>query len=141
MVLAIAGSNQNLQIYSQLEPLFCDRIKYLGERHDVVSLLSCADAFCLSSIWEGLPVTLLEALSVGCIPICTPVGGIVNVVKDGVNGLLSSSCEENDYYSTVKRFLSMSETDQLTMKNNCHMSFEPYNIESSVTGYLECYKS
>lgn len=141
VVLVIAGNNQDRQIYSQIEYSLCDRIRYIGERNDVTSLLNKADAFCLSSIWEGLPITLLESLSVGCIPICTPVGGIVNVVEDGLNGLLSSSCEENDYYSAIKRFLSMSETERLTMKKNCRISFEPYDIESSTTGYLECYKS
>ena len=141
VVLVIAGNNQDQQIFSQIEPLFCDRIRYIGERNDVTSLLNKADAFCLSSIWEGLPITLLEALSVGCIPICTPVGGIINVVKDGLNGFLSSSCEEDDYYVAIQRFLSMSDADQLKMKENCNISFEPYNIESSVTGYLECYKS
>ena len=50
-----------------------------------------------------MPVTLLEALSVGCIPICSPVGGIVNVVKHGVNGLLSKDSTEEEYYLTVKK--------------------------------------
>lgn len=44
------------------------------------------DAMCLPSIWEGLPVTLLEALSVGCIPICSNVGGIPDVIESGMNG-------------------------------------------------------
>lgn len=140
IVLVIAGSNQDKSIYSQIEPYFCDRIKYLGERNDVISLLSKADAFCLSSIWEGLPITLLEALSVGCIPICTPVGGIVDVVDDGINGMLSLSCEEKDYYNIIKCYLTLSDADLFQMKQNCYKSFQSYNIETSVTEYLKCYK-
>ena len=141
VVLVIAGHNQDHEIFSQIEPLFSDRIIYLGERNDVTALLNRADAFCLSSIWEGLPVTLLEALSVGCVPICTPVGGIINVVEDGVNGMLSSSCDETQYYNTIKRYLSLSDTELHVIKNNCLKSFEPYDIETSVTGYLKCYES
>lgn len=141
VVLVIAGHNQDQEIFSQIEPLFSDRIIYLGERNDVTALLKRADAFCLSSIWEGLPVTLLEALSVGCVPICTPVGGIINVVEDGVNGMLSSSCAETQYYNTIKRYLFLSDTELHVIQNNCLRSFEPYDIETSVTGYLKCYES
>lgn len=83
VVLLIAGSNHRKDIYNQLVPFFCDRIRYLGERSDIPQLMAQCDAMCLPSIWEGLPITLLEALSVGCIPICSPVGGIPNVVETG----------------------------------------------------------
>lgn len=141
VVLVIVGHNQDNDIYDQIEPYFSERIRYLGERDDVTSLLSRADAFCLSSIWEGLPITLLEALSVGCIPLCTPVGGIVNVIENEVNGMLSSSCEDDDYYSVIKHYLALSESELLKMRHNCHKSFDPYDIEASVNGYLNCYES
>ncbi len=32
---------------------------------------------------RGMPVTLIECFAVGAIPVCTPVGGIVNVIRDG----------------------------------------------------------
>ncbi len=141
VVLVIAGNNQEPDLYNQMEPYFNERIRYVGERNDVSSLLSRADGFCLSSIWEGLPVTLLEALSVGCIPICTPVGGIVNVVNDGNNGILSSTIEEDAYYQAIKRFLSLDKYEILRMKEECRKSFEPYDIEHSTDGYIKCYQS
>ena len=96
---------------------------------------------CLPSIWEGLPVTLLEALSVGCIPICSPVGGIPDVVKDGENGYLSVSCGEEDYYSTMKRFLSLSEDELSLLQQRCKKSFETFDIEKTSKSYLELYRS
>lgn len=91
VVLLIAGSAENKDIYNEISCYFSDRIVYLGERSDVPSLFAQCDAFCLPSIWEGLPVSMLEALSVGCVPICSPVGGIPDVNKDGENGILSKS--------------------------------------------------
>lgn len=140
VVLIIAGNIDDKDIYSQLESYFSDRIIYVGERNDIPQLLADADGFCLSSIWEGLPVSLLEAISVGCIPICTPVGGIVNVVKDGENGLLSINSDVEGYYSAMKRFLQLSPDRLNEMKNKAIESFAPYDIRETAKQYLSYYR-
>lgn len=139
VVLLIAGSKQKEEIYQQIAPYFSERIHYLGERSDVPQLMAQCEAMCLPSIWEGLPVTLLEALSVGCVPICSPVGGIPNVVIDGKNGLLSVSYGENDYYATLLRFLRMSIEDMQSMKKRGISSFEDYDIRNVSESYLSYY--
>lgn len=139
VVLLIAGANQDDKIFKALESYFSQRIVFLGSRSDVVELMSQADAMCLSSIWEGLPVTLLEALSVGCVPICSPVGGIVDVVKDGYNGLLSDDSSESAYYNTLCRYLSMTASEIDEMKHNCETSFTPYDIKHTAAMYVEQY--
>ena len=135
----IVGKEEDDAILQQLRPYFCDRIRYLGLRTDVPSLLARADAMCLPSVWEGLPVTLLECLAVGCIPVCSPVGGIVNVVEDGRNGLLSASSGEDDYFQTIQRFLAMDSEDIARMQQLCRQSFQPYHITNSVRKYLQVY--
>ena len=140
VVLLIAGTNQDAPIYKELEPMFCDRIKYLGERNDVPQLLSRADGFCLPSIWEGLPITLLESLAVGCPPICSPVGGIVGVVQSGCNGFLSQSSSEEDYYACMKEFLALSKEQIKSIKVHCLETFVPYEISNMSNTYLEYYK-
>jgi glycosyltransferase involved in cell wall biosynthesis len=54
----------------------------------VLRLFRAADAVVLSSAWENLPHTVLEALAVGSPVIATSVGGVPEVVRDGENGLL-----------------------------------------------------
>ena len=103
--------------------------------------MACGDAMCLPSIWEGLPVTLLEALSVGCVPICSNVGGIPNVVVSGVNGFLSDSSSEEDYYKTMKTFLALSDDEYLQIKDTCRNSFSEYDIVNTATSYINIYKS
>ena len=139
VALLIVGKEEDDAILQQLRPYFSDRIRYLGLRTDVPSLLARADAMCLPSVWEGLPVTLLECLAVGCIPVCSPVGGIVNVVEDGRNGLLSASSGEDDYFQTIQRFLAMDSEDIARMQQLCRQSFQPYHITNSVRKYLQVY--
>lgn len=51
-------------------------------------LLASSDVFVLPSYYEGLPMSLLEAMAWGLAPICTPIGSIPEYIEDGVNGLL-----------------------------------------------------
>ena len=140
VVLLIAGSAENKDIYNEISCYFSDRIVYLGERSDVPSLFAQCDAFCLPSIWEGLPVSMLEALSVGCVPICSPVGGIPDVIKDGENGILSKSSSLEDYYYAVMSFISMSKQERKEMCRLALNSFQKYDIEDSAKHYLDLYE-
>ncbi|HEX6724967.1 MAG TPA: glycosyltransferase [Gaiella sp.] len=67
-----------------------NRVRFLGAgtRDDVIALFRAVDAALLTSAWENLPHTLLEALAAGTPVIATAVGGIPEVVRDGENGLL-----------------------------------------------------
>ncbi len=59
-----------------------------GWRRDIPSVLSGIDIFVLTSLWEGLPVTVLEAMASLKPVIATDTGGVREVVKDGITGFL-----------------------------------------------------
>jgi glycosyltransferase involved in cell wall biosynthesis len=65
-----------------------DRVQLLGYRTDVRDLLAAADLFVLASAFEGLPVSIMEAMSAGLPVVATAVGGVPEAVEDGVTGLL-----------------------------------------------------
>lgn len=65
-----------------------DTVRFLGYRRDVPQLIAALDAYVLPSLWEGLPLALLEALAGGKPILATTVGGNPEVVTDGENGLL-----------------------------------------------------
>lgn len=65
-----------------------DRIHLLGNRDDVPVLLGEFDVFVLSSIAEGIPLTVLEAMAAGLPVVATRVGGVGEVVVDGETGVL-----------------------------------------------------
>jgi glycosyltransferase involved in cell wall biosynthesis len=72
----------------------CDELRlrshvtFLGFRHDVHKLLPQADLFVLSSVTEGLPMTLLEAMAAGLPVVSTDVGGVSELVTRNETGLL-----------------------------------------------------
>ncbi|MFQ5873794.1 MAG: glycosyltransferase [Dehalococcoidia bacterium] len=65
-----------------------DRIIFAGFRPDATRVMAAFDVFVLSSLYEGLPVALLEAMALGKPAVATHVGGIPEVVDDRVNGFL-----------------------------------------------------
>ena len=67
-----------------------DDCYFLGYRSDVQNLMSQLDLVVLSSLWEGLPLTPIEAFSVGRTVVATAVDGTVEIVNDGINGYLVS---------------------------------------------------
>jgi glycosyltransferase involved in cell wall biosynthesis len=63
-------------------------VRFLGMRDDVLELLPALDAFVLSSRFEGLPISMLEAMASEVACVLTDVGGISEAVTDGTEGLL-----------------------------------------------------
>ena len=59
-----------------------------GMLPDVKPVLEAADVYCLTSRWEGLPAALMEAMAAGLPVVATRVGGIPELVTDGVDGTL-----------------------------------------------------
>jgi glycosyltransferase involved in cell wall biosynthesis len=70
-----------------------DRVLFLGNRDDIYDVLRAMDVFVLCSDHEGLPTALLEALYLGVPVVARRVGGIPEVIQDGVNGTLVDSGE------------------------------------------------
>jgi glycosyltransferase involved in cell wall biosynthesis len=65
-----------------------DRFQFLGQRDDVLELLAGADAYVMASHHEGLPVSLMEATSVGLPVVATAVGGVPQILENEVDALL-----------------------------------------------------
>lgn len=65
-----------------------ERVRFLGLRKDIPELLAASDIFVLSSDWEGLPLAVIEAMAAGKPVIATAVGGLPELIADGINGIL-----------------------------------------------------
>lgn len=65
-----------------------DRVVFAGPRSDIPVFLAMADVFVLPSLWEGSPNALLEAMMAGKAIVATAVGGVPEMLRDGVDGAL-----------------------------------------------------
>ena len=83
---------------------------------------------------------LLESVAAGCIPVCTAVGGIVNVIEDGVEGFLSKEISEESFYLAMRRFLNLSDAERLEMKRNCIRRSDLFTISRCAKEYLNYYE-
>jgi glycosyltransferase involved in cell wall biosynthesis len=85
-----------------------DRVRFLGAqpRDRIVQLFRAADATILSSSWENFPHTVVEALAVGTPVLAMDAGGVGEVVRDGVNGLLVPAGDTRALGEAVRRYFA-----------------------------------
>ena len=80
-----------------------DKLFFMGYRSDIQNIMSQLDFVVLSSLWEGLPLTPIEAFSVGKTIIATAVDGTPEIVRHERNGLLIESRDVKGLASNIIR--------------------------------------
>jgi len=110
-VLLIVGDGAektNLQRLVQ-EIKLQGHVVFLGRRLNVENLLKMADAFALPSVYEGFPISLIEAMASRKPIVATKVGAIPFVIEDGVDGLLVEPGNVDQLSQAILRILSNDE--------------------------------
>lgn len=79
--------------------------RFLGVRRDMPELLNILDVFVLPSLFEGLPNVILEAMASAIPVVASAVGGIPEVVEDGVTGLLVPPTDSDGLANAIIRLL------------------------------------
>jgi glycosyltransferase involved in cell wall biosynthesis len=83
-----------------------DRVVFMGARNDVPELLAKAHVFVLASNYEGLPISILEAMRAGLPVVASDVGGVCESVSDGENGFLVPCGDELTLRERLQRLVS-----------------------------------
>jgi glycosyltransferase involved in cell wall biosynthesis len=114
--LAIAGEGDERSRLQKLaqELSLGDRVRLLGYCSDMRPVFEALDVFALSSLREGLPNVLLEALAMETPAVCTRIAGVPRLVQDGVTGLLVMPGSANELSDGLARMLN-DEHPPLTM--------------------------
>ena len=112
-----------------------------GFRSDVTNILSCSDVVVLSSETESAPLTLLEGMSSGLPVVATRVGGIPEIVEDGVNGLLVQSKNPEAIAEKILELNSDPEMRRRLGEAARETVMERYTAERIVGQYMEIYES
>lgn len=115
-------------------------VHFLGFRKDILSLYGQSDVFALSSLSEGLPNVVLEAMALGLPVVATRVGGLPEVIDDGRTGLLVSSRAPEQLASGLIRILTdgrFAHAISAQAREDVYRRFAP---ESQTERLLEVYR-
>jgi sugar transferase (PEP-CTERM/EpsH1 system associated) len=117
-------------------------VRFLGERSDINLLLADADFFVLSSVEEGIPLTVLEAMAAGLPVVATRVGGNPEVVIPNETGLLvepRAPRELADAMLAMLRYPSKARQMGLAGRRRVEIDFNIKNVVASYESlYLKC---
>lgn len=82
-----------------------EKVRFAGRRNDIPAILAVTDVYANSSRFEGLPFTILEAMASGVPVVATAVDGTVEVVSNGVTGLLAAPDDAESLTKALCRIL------------------------------------
>ena len=117
----------------------CTRVKFLGKIQDPRHVLELADLFILPSETESFGLAALEAMSVGVPVISSNTGGIPEVNKHGISGLLSDVGDVDDMAKNALSILESKETLD-KFKKGAHKQALEFDINKIVQQYEDLYK-
>jgi glycosyltransferase involved in cell wall biosynthesis len=114
-------------------------IIFAGERSDIPEILSLIDIFVLPSIREGLPLAILEAMNCGKPIIATNVGGISEIVRNGINGIVVPPKDPEALYSAMVDLLDDKEKQKTMGFNGKRICKERFSSKTMVGRIEELY--
>lgn len=117
-----------------------DKVIFTGFRNDVGNIINDIDIFCLSSLYEGLPIALLEALANSKPVLVTDVGGIPEIIEHGVNGMMVPPRNVELFSNTLKSMLLNKDLIEKLRINAYKSISEELNENSMAIKHIYIYK-
>lgn len=115
------------------------KVLFLGIRDDVPELLAASNALVLSSNYEGVPLTVLEAMAAGKPVIVTAVGGVPELVEDGVTGILVPPRDPEALAQAILRLAKDADLCQRMGKAAQQRALERFDIVRTAREYEALY--
>ncbi|WP_437590728.1 glycosyltransferase [Sorangium sp. So ce1000] len=116
-----------------------ERALFVGKRHSAPQFLAALDAFVLSSVSEGLPLALLEAMAAGLPVVATAVGGVPTALTDGYTGFLVPS---GDAEAFAARLTELRDNPSLAARMGRYgrkVALQRYSAARMVERYMDLY--
>jgi glycosyltransferase involved in cell wall biosynthesis len=142
LIIIGTGSDDAIEQVNVENKITNGRIVFLGSKENVIDYLHNVDALVLTSRYEGLPIVILEALSAGIPVLSTPVGGILDIITDGVNGFLTASSQKQDIVDVIDKFCKLDNNEIKRIREaNVKLYDEKFSIKICAEKHIVLYKN
>ena len=116
-------------------------IYFLGPKQNPLDYLQLSNCLILTSLWEGMPMCALESLSCGIPIVSTPAGGMIDVIQNNINGLLSAAFDEASIKTAVLQMVSKLDTLAFNKQQIINIYNSKYSITACCNKYLAIYNT
>jgi glycosyltransferase involved in cell wall biosynthesis len=117
------------------------RVIFLGRRGDMPETLAAADVFALASRWEGNPLSVMEAMAAGLPVVATTAGAVPELVRHGVDGMLSSPGDAAALARSMRATFEMTETTRRAMGNSAaQRARDRFGLAAMASAYADLYR-
>lgn len=132
---AFVWIGNNKTIHSELGNVF-----FLGSIPQAGKYCQLCDLLILTSNYEGLPMTIIEAMSYGKPIVASDVGGISEIVRNDINGFVSVN-EKASFKTNIEKVFRNKEIHESMAENSKKIYSSELTVEKMVDGYLNIYNS
>lgn len=143
-VMAIVGDGtDSSDLVCQAKELgIDDKVRFLGARRDIPEILAASDSLVLSSHWEGMPNVVMEASAAGKPVVATDVGGVRELLVDGVSGFVVLPEDIEDLAAGMMKLMSLPTKDRERLgKNGQQHVFENYALDQVARQWEDLFES
>lgn len=117
-----------------------NRLRFLGRQADALSFILAADVYVNPADFEGLPVTILEAMAAGRPVVATAVGGVPSVIQDGHNGRLVAAGSPQALAKVIAEVLANPEQAERMGQAAAETVVEEYGLEPMIRRFEDIYR-
>jgi glycosyltransferase involved in cell wall biosynthesis len=141
--LIIAGDGPEKPRLKKLsdEPALAGRIHFTGFHRDVAGLLKASQLLVLPSYWEGLPLSVMEAMAAGIPVIASRIEGLAPLIQDRQTGVYFTPGNPQSLKNAVSTVLSDSNLARMIALNGQNLIRERFSLRAMVNGYERLYES
>ncbi|MEN6520002.1 MAG: glycosyltransferase [Armatimonadota bacterium] len=104
-----------------------NRVRFLGRRTDICEILAASDVFAMPSLWEGLPIALIEAMAAGVPQVASDVDGIREVTVNGETGCLVPPMDVEKLAETLSWMIESTDKRAEYSKNSIRRASEYFD--------------
>jgi L-malate glycosyltransferase len=116
-------------------------IRFLGYRRDIARLLAAMDVFLLTSIREGLPVSLIEAMAARRPVVASSIGSVRDLISDGKTGLLVAPGNVDGFRAAIERLIDDSSLRQNFVERARATIEASFSLPAVISAYETLYRS